>query len=95
MACKICGRSSCTESFHSIAEQAERISRGKPIAQQLAAATDVAIAGLCAMDRISERDENIICGVIVSSYLEFSEKERLCAALRALNAGRPNGEPHD
>lgn len=32
---------------------------------------------------MTERDENIICGVIVSSYLSFDEKERLCALVRA------------
>lgn len=38
--------------------------------------------------RLTERDANIICGVIVGSRLDFEEKERLCAEVR-----RFEGEP--
>ena len=38
---------------------------------------------------MTERDENIICGVIVASFLDAQEKERLCALVRLPAADTP------
>jgi hypothetical protein len=42
---------------------------------------------------MTERDVNIICGIIVGSYLNHSEKERLCALVRAVPAPAPLPAP--
>lgn len=41
---------------------------------------------------MSERDVNVICGVIVSSLLSFTEKERLCGLVRGLAAPAPSAQ---
>lgn len=37
-------------------------------------------------EKLSERDENIVCGVIVGSHLDNADKTRLCDLVRGLNA---------
>lgn len=41
---------------------------------------------------MTERDQNIVCGVIVSSYLDFATKERLCALVRTLGRDTTAGD---
>lgn len=33
---------------------------------------------------LTDREVNVVCGVIVASYLPFQEKERLCATIRLI-----------
>ncbi len=40
---------------------------------------------------MTERDENIICGIIVGSYLNSPEKTRLCGLVRAALHGSEAG----
>ncbi len=40
---------------------------------------------------MTERDENIICGIIVGSYLNSPEKTRLCGLVRAALHGSQAG----
>jgi hypothetical protein len=44
-------------------------------------------------EAMTERDVNIICGIIVGSYLNHSEKERLCTLVRAVPAPAPLPAP--